>query len=183
RRNVAASMNPAPSPTKYLRNISFQCRRATTTRPPITLAAAAVPPKTRLSTSGESIRGARTIAPAAEPFQSRARCSEARARVRAATSAGRRGTSRVRAASFVFGEAMEAMAATMLTPGEMPSDEVPAPQSLAATMGRKWRRVPFQLTRRTVGPWLAVKGVLTGLVFSGGVGGGSPGALDPPLSL
>src|SRR5688500_9162395 len=48
RRNVAASMKPAPRPRKYFRNASFQWRRATTTSPPATFAAAAAEPKRRL---------------------------------------------------------------------------------------------------------------------------------------
>jgi hypothetical protein len=80
-------------------------------------------------------------------------------------------------------EAMETMAATMLTPGEMPTDNVSAPQSFAATVSRQWRRVPFQLNRRTVGPWLGIKAVLTALVFLGQMGVWTAFAVDTAVSL
>jgi hypothetical protein len=78
---------------------------------------------------------------------------------------------------------MESMAATMLTPGEMPTAEAPEPQSLGATMVRQWRRSPFQLTRRSVVPWLSVKGVLTALVFLGWLGVWTAFALDTAVSV
>ena len=80
-------------------------------------------------------------------------------------------------------EAMDAMAATMLTPGEMPTTDVPVPQSLGAAMIRQWRRAPFQLTRRSVIPWLTVKGILTALVFLGWTGVWTAFALDTAVSL
>src|SRR5262249_47694140 len=151
--------------------------------PPITLAAAAAAPKARLSASGEdeSIGGARTIAPAVEVFQIGV-APGTRRQVRA-------GTPPPAARHFLrgngvcgVGEAMDAMAATMLTPGEMPTTDVPAPQSLGATVVRHWRRAPFQLTRRSVVPWLAVKGVLTALVFLGWMGVWTAFALDTAIS-
>src|SRR5688572_10597774 len=56
RRKVAASMKPAPRPRKYFRNISFQCRRATTASPPATLAAAAAEPKRTLQARADLMR-------------------------------------------------------------------------------------------------------------------------------
>src|SRR5687767_10656448 len=55
RRNVAASMKPAPSATKYFRYISFQCLRATTTSPPTMLASAASRPRPRLHANGAAL--------------------------------------------------------------------------------------------------------------------------------
>src|SRR5688572_12947181 len=71
RRQVAASMKPAPSAMKYLRTSSFQCLREITTTPPSTLAAAAAVPSSRLQARGVRViwsgarasGGARTIAP------------------------------------------------------------------------------------------------------------------------
>src|SRR4051812_39220609 len=52
RRKVAASMKPAPSPSRYFRNRSFQCRRETITSPPTMLPRAAAPPSRRLHVCG-----------------------------------------------------------------------------------------------------------------------------------
>jgi hypothetical protein len=59
---------------------------------------------------------------------------------------------------------MDTMAVTMLTPGNVTA-EATAPATIAAP---RWRRSASQmLTRRNLLPWLAVKSVLTALVFSG----------------
>jgi hypothetical protein len=60
---------------------------------------------------------------------------------------------------------METMAVTMLTPRESVLD---APAATARLAARRWRRSALQMmTRRNLLPWLAVKTVLTVLVFSG----------------
>lgn len=76
---------------------------------------------------------------------------------------------------------MEAMAATMPTPTKIEAAE--APQSFTAVIVQQWRRVPFQLTRRNVVPWLAVKAVLTAAVFTGQVGVWTAFALDTAVSV
>ena len=61
---------------------------------------------------------------------------------------------------------METMAVTMLTPRDAAVEaSAPTAASLAAS---RWRRSALQMmTRRNLLPWLAIKSVLTALVFSG----------------
>ena len=73
------------------------------------------------------------------------------------------------------------MAATMTTPAKLETSE--APQSFTATIVRRWRRVPFQLTRRNVVPWLAVKAILAVAVFLGQMGVWTAFGLDTLVSL
>lgn len=61
---------------------------------------------------------------------------------------------------------MESMAVAMLTPSEV-AVEAPAPAA-GAVAASGWRRSALQMmTRRNLLPWLAIKSVLTALVFSG----------------
>ena len=61
---------------------------------------------------------------------------------------------------------MESMAVTMLTPRDA-AVEPKEPRPASAT-ARRWRRSALQMmSRRNLVPWLAIKSVLTALVFSG----------------
>jgi cation transport ATPase len=71
------------------------------------------------------------------------------------------------------------MAMTMLTPR---NDTTTAATAVAAAPGR-WRRALIQGVRQNLVPWLAVKGVLTALVFSGQVGVWTAFWLDTLLSI
>jgi cation transport ATPase len=66
---------------------------------------------------------------------------------------------------------MESMAVTMLTPRDVAVEaavDAPAPAAGAVTAAGRWRRSALRMmTRRNLLPWLAVKSVLTALVFSG----------------
>ncbi len=76
------------------------------------------------------------------------------------------------------------MAVTMLTPREIPTADVRARETAAPVLTvSRWRRVPFQLTRRNVVPWLVVKGALTALVFLGQMGVWTAFVVDTAVSL
>lgn len=70
------------------------------------------------------------------------------------------------------------MAITMLTPTPLSAttDAPPAP------VGR-WRRSAMQSVRQNLAPWLAVKGVLTALVFAGQVTVWTAFILDTVVSV
>lgn len=69
------------------------------------------------------------------------------------------------------------MAMTMLTPRDTATTAAVAPAP-----GR-WRRALIQGVRQNLVPWLAVKGVLTALVFSGQVGVWTAFWLDTLVSI
>jgi cation transport ATPase len=70
------------------------------------------------------------------------------------------------------------MAMTMPTPSQVTAA---APASVPAPS--RWRRALVQGVRQNLVPWLAVKGVLTALVFSGQVGVWTAFVLDTVVSL
>ena len=73
------------------------------------------------------------------------------------------------------------MAMTMLTPQDAPSGEriqLPDP-SVAA---RPWRRAVLRSLRQNLAPWLAVKALLTTLVFTGQLGLWPAFAIDTAVS-
>jgi cation transport ATPase len=72
-------------------------------------------------------------------------------------------------------ERLNAMAVTMLTPRDVPSGDVPG--------AIRWRRAAFQSVRQSLGPWLAVKVVLIGLVFTERIGVWPAFVLDTAISL
>ena len=73
------------------------------------------------------------------------------------------------------------MAMTMLTPRDAPSGErIPLPDpALAAS---RWRRAVIRGLRQNLVPWLAVKGLLTALVFTGQLGLWPAFAIDTAVS-
>ena len=72
------------------------------------------------------------------------------------------------------------MAMTMLTPRDTATTVATAVATPA--LGR-WRRAMIQSVRQNLLPWLAVKAVLTALVFSGQVGVWTAFVLDTAVSL
>ena len=72
------------------------------------------------------------------------------------------------------------MAMTLLTPRDTAATAATAVASPA--LGR-WRRAMVQGVRQNLVPWLAVKAVLTALVFSGQVGVWTAFVLDTVISL
>jgi hypothetical protein len=77
---------------------------------------------------------------------------------------------------------METMAVTMLTPRQVAVEaSIPAAGSVTP---RRWRRSALQMmTRRNLLPWLAIKSVLTALVFSGQMTVWTAFVLDTVVSL
>ena len=72
------------------------------------------------------------------------------------------------------------MAMTMLTPRDTAAT---AATSVATPALGRWRRAMVQGVRQNLLPWLAVKAVLTALVFSGQVGVWTAFWLDTAVSL
>ena len=72
------------------------------------------------------------------------------------------------------------MAMTMLTPRDAATT---AATSVAAPALGRWRRAMVQSVRQNLLPWLAVKAILTALVFSGQVGVWTAFWLDTAVSL
>jgi hypothetical protein len=73
------------------------------------------------------------------------------------------------------------MAMTMLTPHDAPSGErleLPPP----AAGAKRWRRTMIRAVRQNLLPWLAVKAILTLLVFEGQVSVGTAFVLDTAVS-
>ena len=71
------------------------------------------------------------------------------------------------------------MAMTMLTPRDTAATATPP---VVAALSR-WRRGMIQGVRQNLVPWLAVKGVLTALVFSGQMGVWTAFVLDTVVSV
>jgi cation transport ATPase len=71
------------------------------------------------------------------------------------------------------------MAMTMLTP----TDTTATSTAAAVPALSRWRRGMIQGIRQNLLPWLAVKAVLTALVFSGQVGVWTAFVLDTAVSL
>ena len=71
------------------------------------------------------------------------------------------------------------MAMTMLTPRDTAATATPAVVPAVS----RWRRGLIQGVRQNLVPWLAVKGVLTALVFSGQVGVWTAFVLDTLVSV
>jgi cation transport ATPase len=71
------------------------------------------------------------------------------------------------------------MAMTMLTP----RDTATTAATVATPALGRWRRAMVQSVRQNLLPWLAVKAVLTALVFSGQVGVWTAFWLDTAVSL
>jgi cation transport ATPase len=72
------------------------------------------------------------------------------------------------------------MAMTMLTPRDTAAT---AATSVATPSLGRWRRAMVQGVRQNLLPWLAVKAVLTALVFSGQLGVWTAFWLDTAVSL
>jgi hypothetical protein len=71
------------------------------------------------------------------------------------------------------------MAMTMLTPRDTTATTATA---VAAPALGRWRRAMVQGVRQNLLPWLAVKAILTALVFSGQVGVWTAFVLDTAVS-
>ncbi len=71
------------------------------------------------------------------------------------------------------------MAMTMLAPRDVPAADATAVRAVPA---RRWRRGAFQGVRQNLAPWLAVKGVLTALVFAGQLGVWTAFVIDTVVS-
>jgi cation transport ATPase len=72
------------------------------------------------------------------------------------------------------------MAMTMLTPRDAATN---ATTDIATPALGRWRRAMVQSVRQNLLPWLAVKAVLTALVFGGQVGVWTAFWLDTAVSL